>query len=369
MIKNVTLLLLHITSLSSTSALFSPAAFTQHSFYNFQSLYMSKHYSTFLQFSANRASSIISNSKFTYFLNSVISIHQEDNLPQFEGVSEQSNNPISPRVSFVCNYTSFFRNTSPYNGAAILVHSNINSVNTINALIEHTSFNENSALMGGAIYYESSSINLTDCHFKSNVAQIGSHIFFSCTTSNVNSCSFQEGAGAECQSSMELTSSESASQNYFNTCQFFLNKGPFRVNGGSVKATLRECCFLNYPEGDYDKYNDAGLIELKNDGGITLIKVTLNKKSADNAVFQSNFDFNFGQASDASDKDIASCRLVPSPTRTVECKINSEPAIFALVAIIFFVLVSIIGIFIVTCKKKKDAPPEDAVNEPLKAKN
>lgn len=368
MIKNVTLLLLHITSLSSTSALFSPAAFTQHSFYNFQSLYMTKHYSTFLQFSANHASSIISNSKFTYFLNSVISIHQDDNLPQYEGISDQSNNPISPRVSFVCNCTSFFRNTSPYNGAAILVHSNINSINSINALIENTNFNENSALMGGAIYYESSTINLTDCHFKSNAAQVGSHIFFSCTTSNVDKCSFQEGAGASsCDSSLELTSSESASQNYFRNCQFFLNKGPFRVNGANVNADLTSCCLLYYAEGDYFTYDNSNIVILTNGGKISLTNVALNEKFVSSGTYSS---INVGSLPKAPSTDILnSCRLIPVPTETSHYKINSEPAIFALVAIIFFVLVSIIGIFIVTCKKKKDLPPEDAVNEPLKAKN
>lgn len=353
MIKNVTLLLLHITSLSSTSALFSPAAFSQPTLYNFRNLQMSKHFSTFLYLNANRASSLISNSKFSNFLNSVINIHQVE-LPEYEGVSNQENNPISPRVSFFCNHTSFSKNTSPFNGAAILVHSNINSVNSINAVIEDTAFEENTALMGGAIYYESSSINVTDSKFIKNIANIGSHIFFSCTSSNVEKCIFQEGNGTT--STIELTVSEGNGAYNFSKSNFFLDKGPFRANGQGVTANLDSCCFLDYDEGQYFQYNFDKVFDSANGGKIDLRGCTINDKYVQEG--QGSISFNPDGLKNAT----SSCRLIAYPTATSHYKIKDEPAIFALVAIIFFVLVSIIGIFIVTCKKKKDVPPEDAVN-------
>lgn len=354
MIKNVTLLLLHITSLSSTSALFSPAAFSQPTLYNFRNLQMSKHFSTFLYLNANRESSLISNSKFSNFLNSVINIHQVG-LPEYEGVSNQDNNPISPRVSFFCNHTSFSKNTSPFNGAAILVHSNINSVNSINAVIEDTAFEENTALMGGAIYYESSSINVTNSKFIKNKANIGSHIFFSCTSSNVEQCIFQEGNGTI--STIELTVSEGNGAYSFTNSKFFLDKGPFRANGQGVTAALRSCCFLDYDEGQYFQYNFDKVFDAANGGQITLTECIINDKYVLNGQGSSG-----SFSTDGLDNKTSECRLIAYPTATSHYKIKDEPAIFALVAIIFFVLVSIIGIFIVTCKKKKDVPPEDAVN-------
>ncbi|KAK8892170.1 hypothetical protein M9Y10_029393 [Tritrichomonas musculus] len=364
MFKNVTLLLLHLTSLTSKSALFSPAAFSQPSYYTFQQIYMSKHYSSFLDISANRVSSAISNSKFNCFLNSVIHIHQ-DELPLVEGVSDQDNNPANPKTSFACNHTSFTRNTSPFNGAAILVHSNMNSINSINAQIDHTNFIENSALMGGAIYFESFSLNMTDSHFEKNSAQIGSHIFLSCSaTSTINSCSYQEGYMADKAksiSTIELTAPEIQGSYIFNLCQFFLNKGPFKVNG--VSATLTSCCFMDFQGENYGKFEQADYEFFI--GSVNLNKVTLNDKYCPSYV-GSNPPTEGLQNAGPQDP---SCQLIPYPTITSNYKISDEPAIFALVAIIFFVLVSIIGIFIVTCKKKKDVPPDqEGVDEPLKAK-
>lgn len=368
MFKNVTLLLLHLTSLTSKSALFSPAAFSQPSYYTFQQIYMSKHYSSFLDISANRVSSAISNSKFNCFLNSVIHIHQ-DELPLVEGVSDQDNNPANPKTSFACNYTSFTRNTSPFNGAAILVHSNMNSINSINAQIDHTKFIENSALMGGAIYFESFSLNMTDSHFEKNSAQIGSHIFLSCSaTSTISSCSYQEGYmvdKAKSISTIELTAPEIQGSYDFNSCQFFLNKGPFRANG--VSATLNSCCFMDFQGENYGKFNedDYKFFQCLKPGTVDLNKVTLNDEFCDS---YSGSDPLQCSRQNVRPQD-PSCQLIPYPTITSNYKISDEPAIFALVAIIFFVLVSIIGIFIVTCKKKKDVPPDqEGVEEPLKAK-
>ena len=368
MYKNLTLLLLHLTSLSSTSALFSPAAFSQRSYYNFQRLSLSKHYSSFLDLNSKCASSLISNSKFSYFLNSVVRIHLDEKIPQYEGISEQDNNPVSPKVSFICNHTEFIRNTSPFNGAGILVHSNINSVNSINAVIEYTTFNENTALMGGAIYYESSTFNMSNSHFSKNVARIGSHVFLSCVRSNVESCKFQEASSQEKNnglSSVELTASESSGTYTFKNSQFFLDKAPFRANG--VTANLFDCCFLDYNEGDYFNYNYDKILGAINSGSIVLKQVTINNKIASDTTIDYNDKINTNGMTDASDEQLSTCRLIPYPTQTSHYKISDEPAIFALVAIIFFVLVSIVGIFIVTCKKKKDIPPEDAVNEPLKS--
>lgn len=363
MFKNVTLLLLHLTSLTSKSALFSPAAFSQPSYYTFQRIYMSKHYSSFLDISANRVSSAISNSKFNCFLNSVIHIYQ-DELPLVEGVSDQDNNPANPKTSFACNYTSFTRNTSPFNGAAILVHSNMNSINSINAQIDHTNFIENSALMGGAIYFESFSLNMTDSHFEKNSAQIGSHILLSCSaTSTINNCFYQEGYmvdKAKSISTIELTAPEIQGSYTFNSCKFFLNKGPFRVNG--VSATLNLCCFMDFQGENYGIFDKDYVFFV---GDVNLNKVTLNDQFCESCSGPEPSKWSLRTVLPQD----PSCQLIPYPTITSNYKISDEPAIFALVAIIFFVLVSIIGIFIVTCKKKKDVPPDqEGVDEPLKAK-
>ena len=351
MYKNLTLLLLHLTSLSSTSALFSPAAFSQRSYYNFQRLSLSKHYSSFLDLNSKCASSLISNSKFSYFLNSVVRIHLDEKIPQYEGISEQDNNPVSPKVSFICNHTEFIRNTSPFNGAGILVHSNINSVNSINAVIEYTTFNENTALMGGAIYYESSTFNMSNSHFSKNVARIGSHVFLSCVRSNVESCKFQEASSQEKNnglSSVELTASESSGTYTFRNCQFFLDKAPFRANG--VTAELSNCCFLDYNEGDYFNYNYDKILGAINSGSILLNQVTINNKTASTTKV-TDTTINTDGMTDADEEQLSICRLIPYPTQTSHYKISDEPAIFALVAIIFFVLVSIVGILLVKRRK------------------
>ena len=354
MFQNFTILLLQLTSLSSKSPLFSPSATSMRSFSTFHNLYLSKHASTFLHINSNQVSSIISNSNFNFFLDSVIRI-QLENFTSYTGFSKHTNDPLSPYESFQIQSTTFSNNTSPFNGGAILVHSFLSAINSITGLLNNTVFTSNSAMMGGAIFFESTNFTAISCTFSKNSALIGCHAFLSSTsTIQVSDTTFQESPIIkDCNSSIEVTGT--ASTYVFDNCHFFLNNAPFRTN--NVDVTVSDSCFMFYEPDEYTNYNFSILIATLNTGSFIFNDVIANNRKYGPST-------SIGGSEDLTTKgdsatDNSGCRVIPSPSASANYGIKSEPAIFSIVAIAFFFIVSIVGIFIVACQNKKNKEKDD----------
>lgn len=353
MLQNFTILLLQLTSLSSKSPLFSPSATSMRSFSTFQNLYLSKHASTFLHINSNQVSSIISNSNFNFFLDSVIRI-QLENFTSYAGFSKHTNDPLSPYESFQIQSTTFSNNSSPFNGGAILVHSFLSSINSITGLLNNTVFKSNSAMMGGAIFFESTNFTALSCTFSKNSALIGCHAFLSSSSSTkVSDTSFQESPIiTDCNSSIEVTGSSTYE---FERCHFFLNNAPFRTNGAVV--TVSDSCFMFYEPDEYTNFNFSVLIDILNGGTFIFNEVIANNMEyAQSTTITSSGDLEKNGNITTNNSE---CRVIPSPSASANYGIKSEPAIFSIVAIGFFFIVSIVGIFIVACQNKKNKEKDD----------
>ncbi|OHT08115.1 hypothetical protein TRFO_23477 [Tritrichomonas foetus] len=356
MLRNTTLLLLQLSTISSASALISPASLSMKSTYSFDRLSLSRHFSPFLSIHTPYISSAISNSKFSSFLDSAISIREADIT--ISGISNQNNNQVQPKASFNCSQSIFANNTASFNGAAIFV-----SLSGIDANVIDTTFSSNSALIGGAIFFSSRTFNCTSSIFIKNMADIGFHLF--CVASNVNIeyTNFQESS-FNGTSSIELASATSMSTRFnFISCNFFQNSQPIMAN--DVSVNVDNCCFIYYSDPEnYQSYQNNNQIRSNGkDSVFNFTKTSFNEMYFESKEFSGN-PINVDGGTKKEDLGNR-CRLFPSPSPTANDGWGSQPAIFSLVAIGFFVIVSIIGIFIVTCHKDKDEEDKSDAEKPL----
>ena len=350
MLYNTTLLFLQLSSISSGSALFSPSSLSTPTYYSFSHLKLSKHFSTFLSISGNNVNSAVHYSQFANFLDSVVSI----STVELSGRRNQRDNAENPAESFNCTSCVYLNNTATFAGAAILV-----SAIDLTGNIQSSEFRNNRALMGGAVFFSSRSFNCNYSSFRQNFANIGSHIFVKADQLYMFSSSFQEANAS--QSCAEFVLSTAVNGFTMNSCNFFQNESPLHAVGVSV--TLESCCVMLYDNTGYDNYIYNQSFSASDGGSFILQNSVVNIYSVSGTFNSANINI-----PTTGDTAVPMCRLIPSPSATSNEGWGSLSAILSLVAIAFFVLISIIGIFIVTCHKKEEEDDKSESEKPLNQK-
>lgn len=287
---------------------------------------------SFVYFTALGGKLTTSSSSFSKFLKPVI------HMTSIE-ISSRRNLTTSLLIesSFNCSGCVFDSNKVEASGAAILVDSH----GSITSTIASCTFVANEAAFGGAIFFASPAghLNIDHSSFTSNMAVSGSHMLLKCESLNAQSTSFSESEGVG--SSIELNTFSDVT---FKYCYFFRNGGPINIWANTVKPKFDNCCFMNYA-------NDAAFTPDDNmfsDGDITFKgKNYINQKSIEPNSYSVSDLNNYLKTRETESDHGDECRMVPTPSMTSSAGIDSGEAIFSIVAIVFFVVVSIVGIIVV----------------------
>jgi hypothetical protein len=343
MLANFTIFLLTATSRRSNGApLFMSVHRLMPSHRNFGRLSMAYHTSPFL-FSAGRPSFSITNSKFTHFLRSAILISTYD-LP---GLS-RATDPLTPEESFNCTQTIFEANSSPYNGAAISVSSS----SAITAIFTSVNFIGNSGGIGGAIFFSSLNgwISLDRCHFQANAAACGSHFLVKTLHLTVSDSVFTRSIGD--RSAIETAADTNVS---FSNCNFFQDIGFIRLLNPS-SAVFRDCCLMNYTDSGDFHYSD---FPFNGDALLTLENTYINAKFAAGKLPLNEWP---AVLDDEVESGGEQCRLEPTPSATVEARFSSGSGIVAVVALVFPLVASVLGVVLVLCRQRRPVDFDDATH-------
>ena len=275
-------------------------------------------------------------SSFDRFLRSPILVRSVD-LPALS----DSVAPVTTE-NFTAQGSTFTRNTTPDVGGAIHVEGTA----ALKGDIVGCTFKSNSASFGGAVFVSASacSIAINTSLFDSNDAVGGAHVLLSCNDFIFKDTNAMFGTG---DTFIELT--KATTPKLFENCNFFRNSGTFFV-GEVTGLNLRSCCFMNYSD-------DGALSTAPMFSGtaqITLTQTSLNGETKASETGAANaIKFTPKDPQGAANN----CRLIPLPTPTMDVKFSTA-AIFIIVSIAFFVLVSIIGILIVVCCASKNKDEE-----------
>ena len=299
-------------------------------------------FSSFFSSSANFYRNKIHSSTFKHFLNSVFSIESTD-IQIIYGISQHYSDPIVPTSSFQCDNSIFSNNSTPYNGACISITTNIE----LFCIITATRFTNNIGGIGGAIFFSSTigNASLINTHFGFNRAQIASHAFFLVSTLVVNGSQFQQGIGG--MSSLQLTAQFNIRNSLFvfHNCHFFRNEAPISFELVLTSITFSLCCFLNYQlVPNYPYINN--FFQTSNRIVFSFDRCSVNTKllSADNIYITQIESYLKDDAPNGN-----ACMIVPTPSQTNGEKWSSKTGVLTIFTIVFFCVISIIGILIVSC--------------------
>jgi hypothetical protein len=146
---------------------------------------------------------------------------------------------------------------------------------------------------------------------------------------------------------------------------FFKNAGPINFVSADESTTLiSNCCFLRYTETgpgrvEYDNYMFAGK------GSVNFTKTYINLVFLDRVFSLTDVSGEVSKPQSTSttlSQRAEECRLQPLQTLTPELKFG-EAAWFSIISIVFFVIVSVVGIVVVTCSQSDESalpPARDA---------
>jgi hypothetical protein len=336
MLLNVTL-----ASLISRSSIAGAPVFSQPRLHHIPRLsitgfHVSRQFSSLL-FSSGRFSSIlISHSHFSHFLDSVVDL---TSLSVISGFSDHDTNPAAPHDSFTCTDAVFSSNKTPFNGAAISVSLG----SPINGMITNTQLNKNEAGFGGAIFFATplGNLTITKSWFERNAAGAGSHMYLKCCTFYSNDTRWIVSTGS--RSGIQVVDLVSFTLDHAN---FFRNGHGIIFTSASTTAYIRDSCFLNYND-DANYSENMGIFQ---GPAVVFFEGTyLNKRPLDGKNMTADEIPSYVWSETPVDTDAAEvCRLVPTPSMTMDVKLNFD-AWFSIISIGFFVIVSVLGIIIVTC--------------------
>lgn len=280
-------------------------------------------------------------SVFNHFLNSVFTLESVD-IQSISGISQQNSNPIVPTSSFQCQNSLFYNNSTPYNGACISVTTNVELL----CIINETRFTNNQGGIGGAIFFSSTTGNasIINSYFGFNQAQIASHAFFLVSTLIINGSQFQQGIGS--MSSLQLTAQFNIRNSvfWFYNCHFFRNEAPISFELLLSSIMFSHCCFLNYKlDPNYPYINN--FFQTGNRIVFSFERCSINTKLLTaNSIYISQIE---GFLTD-DDPNGYACMIVPTPSQTNGEKWSSKTGILTIFTIVFFCVISIIGILIVS---------------------
>ncbi|OHT11027.1 hypothetical protein TRFO_19415 [Tritrichomonas foetus] len=359
-LNNATLLFLTVSGSLSSSPLLSTSSDFSRSNLQISNFYIHKHFSSLVFSSFPVFSNSVIHSHFSNFLNSVFSLHSVDQ--QFiNGFSNSFSNPVIPKSSFLCKNSIFYNNSTPYNGGCISLTTN----HQINCNISDCDFKNNTAGIGGALYFSSPAGNatLSRTTFQFNYAQIASHSFFLVAFLYADSSNFRQSIGNKSSLQLIIQFTITNALFVFYNCHFFRNEGPLSYESLYHPILFNRCCFLNYnlTEGYPYTFNFFQTSNL-----LSFDRCVINMQAINVFNIYSGSLMIHLKEEDPRGNE---CRMIPTPTPTNGEQWSSETGIVTIVTIIFFAIVSIIGILIVSCCRcdqvpKKNIPEIVPFNKP-----
>jgi hypothetical protein len=212
-------------------------------------------------------------------------------------------------------------------------------------------FARNSGGIGGAIFFVSvnGKLSLDRCDFEGNAAACGAHFIVKTSLLIVADSAFTRSIGD--RSHIEIASGTNVS---FSNCNFFQNGG-YIVLLNVMCALFSSCCMMNYTNSDYFRFSD---FPFAGDALLILEETYINQKLA-------NDRFPIAAWPDILDEEPESggdqCRLEPTPSATVDVRFSSPSGIVALLAVIFPLVASVLGIVLVVYRQRKSIPFDFAV--------
>jgi hypothetical protein len=268
-------------------------------------------------------------------LSSVVSL---TSLSSIGGISDHDTNPVIPRDSFTCADNVFSSNRTPFNGAAISVSLSF----AIAGEITNSKFEDNSGGIGGAVFFASpgGSLSISKSWFERNAAAAGSHIYLKCLSFVSYDTRWIVSTGV--RSGIETSTLGTFTLNQAN---FFRNGHGIRFGSEKTNVLVENSCFLNYddvsgfPE-NLGLFEGQAIVNFKN---TWLNKRLLNGEKKADEVKDWLMEMNKTETAPAEE-----CRLIPTPSMTTNAQLNFD-AWFSIISIGFFVIVSVLGIVMVTC--------------------
>jgi hypothetical protein len=335
---NLTLLFLSASLRHTTlSPFFTSIHASTTSRLTFNRVSLSHYFSHFLFAPAHFSGLSVSSSSFSHFLSSVISITAID----VYGMTG-SFTPRTPTESFNCTDTVFANNINTFNGGAIFISSD----SPIDGILLHTRFSFNSAAIGGAIYFGviNGLLHIISSEFRNNAATAGSHLFVHSKSLISANSQFLWAGGL--RSSIELTGNTSLS---FSYCQFFQDQRPIYLQP-LTNSAFTDCCFMRYL--NQPNFPEVGF-PFDGPGPLSLTRVAINQKILSESFNNSEecqIAFESVEKTDGGNE----CRLEPTPSATYDGELGSEGALFVVVSVAFFFVVSILGVMIAMCCQRPD---------------
>ncbi|KAH0788609.1 hypothetical protein GPJ56_007291 [Histomonas meleagridis] len=337
---NFTLSGLLISSLSNSPFVsVSSSSYKQHKLQVIDSIFRN-HFSNFLYISSNSFSSIVKKSQFTGFLSSCIEIENSER--------------IESESSFSVIDTVFSDNKTPFNGGSIKVSVD----STVNVNITNCEFSNNQAGIGGGIYILSlGSLNMTNNMFKYNSANTGSHAFISIPSCLSNNDIFEYSIGTD--SSISFVSHRDVTYVVsINGMNYFQNNATINfMRMTSCDISFTNCNFMKFSETNVTNYQSEYFFDNTTTASAEFANCQFNQyyiSRTTTIIIGELTNYLTGSAMLTNAEEI---RLVPTESPTVPNDWTSGPAIFAVTCFVFFFVVSVIGIIIVSCTNKSYGKP------------
>jgi hypothetical protein len=234
----------------------------------------------------------------------------------------------------------FASNQSPFNGAAISVSLGF----AINGTITSTKLEDNHATFGGAIFYccPLGSLTVVKSWFERNAADAGSHMYLRNITFYSNDTRWIVSTGT--RSGIEAVSVTNFTLEHAN---FFRNGHGINFISPVGDIHIKSSCFLNYD--DTPGYPENMWV-FRGEGNISFVDTWVNKRhlnESDRGGVDEVEELLSNKTSTETDAAEA-CRLIPTPSKTTDVRLDFD-AWFSIISIGFFVVVSVLGILMVTC--------------------
>ena len=240
--------------------------------------------------------------------------------------------------NFSCTDTVFAYNSDGLYGGAL----SIKSSKELEGLIQNTTFESNSAIMGGAIYFAVTNgiLNVSNCTFTSNEAWKGSHLFIA----TLCHLKFLDTDFLFAQGQSSLYFALAGMNPYFCHCRFFRNDAPLLFVGAS-QPIFEFSWFMNYGEGlkFFDTY-------FANGTNYTFSESCINFQNISTYILNEYLECEIENLTETGDN--AQCELgmvIPSATPTVNASWSLVAAKEAMIAICGFAFVAIVGLLAVVC--------------------
>ncbi|KAH0786249.1 hypothetical protein GPJ56_009926 [Histomonas meleagridis] len=335
MISNFTLTGLIVSSLSNSPYMIMSSSSHNHPKLQVTNSIFRNHFSNFLHINSNLFSASIKKSQFTGFLSSCIEIERAGR--------------IEADSSFEVRATSFLNNTTPFNGGCIKVSTD----STVDVNISNCEFSYNQAGVGGALYILSlGSLNMDENMFRYNHADTASHAFISIPSFFSVNDTYEFSRGTD-SSILFISNRDVTYVISFNDCDFYQNNATMDfANLEQSDITFTSCNFMKYSDQNLTQYQNQYFFDNTSTKSAEFTRCQFNQYYVEGPATITVGEIVSYLEGSAMTTDAEAIRLIPTQSATVEANWRSTPAIFSVCCMVFFFIVSIIGIIIVSCSNK-----------------